>query len=144
MAYIEWVDDEGTGTLTPNVPAGPGRRFREWVPTVQPVGPARYALGTGQRFQFEHRRDYLASFVVPYLRGAAQHLLVHRFLVHAFKGCDFYVNTQDNANRVYLCRLAEGADPAFTQEDATLLEYALALTVKHTASAPLICDYTEA
>lgn len=147
MAYIEWTDDEGTGVLTPSYPATgvatkQARRFRNWTPVPMPVGPVRFALGTGRRFQFEHRRDYLASFEMPGLKPDLHFALVHRFILHALKGCEFYVYTEDANAATYECRLAEGAEPEFTMSDPQLLEYTLALRVKNLAAAPLLCDYT--
>jgi hypothetical protein len=141
VAYIEWEDSDGTGVLTPSYPNGPARRFRNWTPAVVPVGPARYALGTGRRFLYEHRRDYRASFEVPGLKPT-QHALVHRFVLHALKGCAFFVYTEDKNAATYECRLAEDGEPEYTFEDTQQLEYTVRVTVKNLAAAPMLCDYT--
>lgn len=141
MAYVEWTDDDGTGVLTPHYPNGPARRFRNWVPTVVPVGPVRHALGTGRRYQFEHRRDYRASFEIPGLRPDV-HDLVLRFQLHALKGCEFWVYTEDKNAAAYFCRLAEGTEPALQFEDRQLLEYTISITARNLAAAQMLCDYT--
>ena len=144
MAYIEWDDDDGTGTLVPSYPAttgNPSRRFRTWLPRTVYFGPHRHALGTGQRFQFVHRTDYLATFELPGIRPT-QFDLWHRFREHALKGCTFFVVTEDAASRVYECLLAEGVEPELQMEDPSMLEYVMSITVKNIAAARMLCDYT--
>jgi hypothetical protein len=143
MAYIEWEDAGGTNVLTPTYPAGPARRFREWVPDVKPVGPFKFSLGTGRRYQFQFRRDYQVSLTMPGL-APNQFTLFHDFKIFALSGCAFYVYCEDADNNFYSCRLAEGSEPELSMSDDKMIEYTLKLVVKNVDDAPMLCNYRSA
>ncbi|MES2524032.1 MAG: hypothetical protein V4617_15100 [Gemmatimonadota bacterium] len=140
MASIEWEDATGYHTLTSNWPEGPARRFAGWSPTVKPIGPAKVALGTGRRYQYQFRRDHLTAFEMPGLIPSqfAEYLA---FRVHALAGCDFYVICDDADANIYTCRLAPETEPELTMTDPQQLEYTMAVTVKNTANEPMLCNY---
>lgn len=140
MAYIEWDDADGTGVLTPHYPAGPARRFKDFTPDVQLIGPVRYGLGSAQRFPFVFREDQIASLAIPGLLPN-QHALFLRFKTWALKGGTFFVYCEDADAHVYECRLAEDSMPEMRLTDAALLEYTVTVTIKNLSDAPLLCDY---
>lgn len=146
MAYIEWEDDDGTGTLTSSYPAGgtasaQSRRFRSWTPKPVPVGPHRTGLGNGRRYQFQFRVDRRASFEIHGIKPT-QFDMWERFRLHALKGCTFMVYTEDAAGRSYTCRIAEESEPELSFADSRMLEYTMSVTVTNVANAPMLCDYT--
>lgn len=135
MASITFTDGVGAVTLENNR-TGPGSRFKGWTPTINRVSDTRTALGTGVRYEYLFREDSLAAFSLEGL-PATQLENVARFVRWAATGNTFTVNTTDNSNRVYTCRLAEGATVDVTMTDATFLEYTMQTTVAN-ASTPAV------
>lgn len=135
MASITFTDGTGAVTLT-NGQSGPGNRFREWTPTINRVADRRYALGTGVAYEYLFREDSLASFAIEGL-PATQMENVARFTRWALAGNTFTVNTTDNNNRVYTCRIAEGSSVEVSQSDPTFFEYTMRVTVAN-AQSPVV------
>jgi hypothetical protein len=52
-------------------------------------------------------------------------------------GNTFTVNTTDNSNRVYTCRIAEGSSVEVLQSDPTFFEYTMRVTVAN-AQSPVV------
>lgn len=141
MASITFTDSTGAATLT-NGRSGPGSRFSNWVPTVRRVADRRFALGTGIAYEYLFREDFAATFAIEGI-PAADLEVVARFTRYAQQGNTFTVNTTDNANRVYTCRMAEDATFDLSMSDATFLEYTLTVSV-YNASSPKVfmrCEY---
>jgi hypothetical protein len=140
MAYIQFTDEVGLVTLVPSYPAGPARRFRNWTPNVETIGPRTFALGTGRPYEFAFRRDYVASFEIPGILPS-QHEDFMRFKVWAMKGCPFDVYTEDDTDAYYECRIAPNSEPEMSFEDTAMLEYAISVKVRSIANTPMICNY---
>lgn len=140
MAYIEWEDAQGTGTLGPSYPEGPARRFRGWTPNARGFGPHTYGLGTGRRFEFRFRIEQTATFQIPgILPSQFEDFL--RFKLAALAGCPFLVVTEDADENIYECYLAPETVPELEQDDAQLLEYTATVVAMSADAAPMLCNY---
>ena len=137
---ITWYDTAAR-TLTNSKPV-PADRFANWTPITPPEASAVYGLGTGARHQWLFRQDYGAAFELPMI-PVTDTDLVMRFLRHIQQGGEFTVKTGDAQSREYDCIAFPGWDipegPEFA--DNRMLEYTLALKVKHTLALDMLCNY---
>lgn len=140
MGYITFTDEDGTVTIAPSYPAGPAQRFRSWTPTVNPIGPRVFALGTGRPYEFRFRADHVAEFVIPGVLPD-QHADFMRFKLWALKGGTFEVYCDDADDNFYECRIAPSTEPSMVLEDAAMLEYAVTITARNIAGTPMLCNY---
>lgn len=140
MGYIQFTDEAGSVALTPSYPAGPARRFRNWTPSTNSVGPRVFSLGTGRAYEFSFRRDYTASFEIPGILPS-QHEDFMRFKTWVMKGGIFEIYTEDSNNSYYECRIAPDTEPEMEMEDSTMLEYTISVVARSIANSPMVCDY---
>jgi hypothetical protein len=138
MATITFTDAQGAATLS-NGLTGPASRFSEWTPDVDRIGDRRVSLGTGVTHEFLYRQDFVATFAIDHLPLTALPTAA-RFKAHAMRGETFSVNTQDMANRAYLCRLRPATEPEITMTDRTLLEYRLSVEVISADAPPVLLE----
>lgn len=149
MARLLFTDEIGSAVLDnglTTVAGGVAGRFRDWMPTKRPVGAARHALGTGQRYHFRFRREFGARFR---LAEIPQHQLptAVRLIAHLEDGGTVQVDTGDAEGRVYAtCGMAADQPPTIELGDATQRTYVLTLAVINLASgvtAPMLCEYSD-
>lgn len=145
MGYITFTDATGAAQLDnglTGVAGGVGSRFVGWKSDSTPIGDAKEALGTGQRFMFQFRVDYTAEFEVQDIPNANTSTL-DRLIAHLLGGGVVAVYTGDSAARSYTnCCLAPGSTPSkrmFSREDIT---WALQLRLLNLSAAPMLCLYT--
>lgn len=138
MATITFTDGAGAVTIT-NAKAGPGSRFSNWTPDISRVSNAKVGVGTGVRYEYLFRQDFIASFEIEHY-PVADLSRVARLKAWALAGNTFTVNTEDKMDRTYLCRMAPESEIQVAMEDRTLLEYTLSLTVMSAAVPPVFLD----
>jgi hypothetical protein len=141
MATITFTDAGGAVTLS-NQKFGPGNRFSNWTPDIVRVSDTKIGVGTGIRYEYLFRQDYVASFDIEYV-PVAELEKVARFKAWALAGNTFNVNTQDKANRVHTCRLSPQGDITVKMQDRSMLEYTVSVDVVSAASPQvfLTCLY---
>lgn len=125
MGYIAFDDELGSVTVSNGLTL-PARRFSNWTPDVNRIADRRVALGSGITYEYLYRTDYTAAFQIehyPVVRLAS----FIRFKEWAMRGCEFFVHTEDEANRVYLCRIAPGTEPKAEMSNREMLEYTLTI-----------------
>lgn len=141
MAYVAWTDEIGSASLSNGKP-GPARRFTGYVADIDRVRDTRAALGTGQSHEFVYRKDYTAKLVIDKIPVSSK-LLMLRFKDYAMQGCEFYLHTEDAADRVHVVRVRPGTEIEFAQDDAAMLEERLTMQVisAEDPQEPLLCIY---
>lgn len=137
---IAFTDGTGSVTLT-NGKTAPVDRFQKWVPLTQPIGPVHNALGTGVPYLYEHRCDYGAKFVLPYVPNSSQSDLV-RLVRHLLRAGSVTVTTGDSGSNVYTCYLWPGSTPSISEPDPRTLERTLTLSVLNASEADMVCLYS--
>lgn len=146
-SFITFTDSTGAAQLdngTTGVAGGVGSRFASWVSQSLPIGDARTALGTGQRYLFQFRIDYVAAFEMQDIPNANV-LILDRLIAHLLSGGQVSVTTGDAGARVYAtCCLAEGATPVKRLFNRREITWALAVTLVNVATppVPMTCLYT--
>jgi hypothetical protein len=142
MGYMDFTDSAGNAQVTNGLTLE-GRRFANWVPTVVRVSDRRTVLGTGKTYEYVYRTDYVASFQIEHLK-ATDMATVMRWKIHAMKGCEFVVATEDDASRTYTCWLRPDTEPTIELTDRTNIEYTLSVEVMSadTPTVPLECVYS--
>lgn len=140
---IAFTDATGSATLTNGLPS-PGDRFTDWTPISQDEeGTPVYTLATGARQRWKYRTDYGASFSLDKI-PVAELDVVMRLLRWLRTGGSVTVNTGDRIARSYTAKAFPGwtipEGPAFS--DHQMLTYTLALKLKNTASADMLCNYS--
>jgi hypothetical protein len=144
MGYIEFTDEIGEVTLS-NGKDRPARRFSSWTPDVNRVADRRVALGTGITYEYLYRIDYYASFSIEHFPAASLVSFI-RFKEWAMRGCEFYVYTEDDADRFYRCRIRPGSEPTAQFSERSFLEYEINIEVMSAETPPayLACLYGSA
>lgn len=143
MASLSWTDSVGAATLSNvwNSVSTHAGRFANWTPDSIIVGPAKDALGTGDRHVFEFRTDYIATFELRDIPETS-HALMMRLSRHLQRGGSVTVTTGDASSTVYTCKIAPGAErpvPEMTDERDRF--YRMTFTLKNTAAADLVVSY---
>jgi hypothetical protein len=127
MASISFTDGSGTVEIS-NTLTSVASRFQKWVPLVNPIGPLHHALGTGIPYQYEHRCDHGAKFVLPYIPNTVQSDCT-RLLRHLLRAGSITVDTDDLTGNSYTCYLWPGSRPELSDPDPVTLERTLTLSV---------------
>jgi hypothetical protein len=141
MGFITFTDELGSVTVS-NGKERPARRFSSWTPDVNRVADRKVALGTGITYEYLYRIDYYASFEMEHFPASSLASFI-RFKEWAMRGCEFFVYTEDSADRIYLCRIKPGSEPTARMTERTFLEYTLSVDVMSAADEPvyLACLY---
>jgi hypothetical protein len=139
MASIAFTDGTGAATLTNGKPV-PADRFRNWTPDTDTTGPKEEGSGTGDLFVWSFRDNYLVTFDLECIPASSITTLMRlkRWLIG---GGAITVNTGDAASRSYTCKMPKGQPPQITY-DPEFKEYTLKLTLRNTAAADLVCEYS--
>ena len=144
--YITFTDGTGAAQLDNGLRAiagGVASRAANWVPDTKVVGAVETGLGTGQRFMFPFRTDYLASFDVPELPNSMLSIAL-RLKAWLEAGNTCHVYTEDSGARDYAtCGLAEGASVTLKCTDKVQFLWTLSLTIVNLAGSPtaMLCLY---
>jgi hypothetical protein len=138
MASVTF-NDGASATLSNGLTA-PADRFGNWTPDLDLIGPSRAGLGTGTTFRWTHRTDYCAVFEIDKLPNSTLAVAL-RLKAHLLNGGTCTVTTGDADANVYTCRLRPGTVPEIQFSDRRRLRYSLALQLKNTAAAALLCRY---
>jgi hypothetical protein len=137
---IAFTDGTGAATLTNGLTA-PADRFGNWTPDIALIGPSEVATGTGVTSMWAFRTDYVVSFELDKLPASTQAVAL-RLKAHLLGGGTCTVTTGDTGGNTYTCRLRPGTSPTITFSDRKRLRYTLALELKNTSAAPLLCEYS--
>jgi hypothetical protein len=134
MAGITFNDGTGSVTLR-GVFAAPFDRFRNFAPTVMPVGPTVTRLSDGARSLWEYRTDHLVSLQLPYILarvygGESGTARAQRLMLHLMRGGAVDVLVEDGTTAANSCRLAEGSTPTLELEDPRVMSYTFAATFR--------------
>jgi hypothetical protein len=126
---IQWVDDEGVGTLS-NLKSEPATRFSNWTPYTKPIGPAVVGLGTGRVHRFEFRRDDLVHFEIAAIPGSQLSLCL-RLQYHLLNGgIVTLTTTRPLADKFATCSLAPDTEPTIDFSDRQIGEYTFSCDLK--------------
>jgi hypothetical protein len=139
-AYLSFTDGIGAAQLDNGLTAvagGYGSHFVNWTSESTPIGPAKYALGTGARAMFTFRTDYTAEFELQEIPNANTAIL-DRLIAWLLGGGQCSVTCGDSTAAVYAsCGLAEGNTPKkklFSKQDMT---WSLTLKLVNLAGSPV-------
>lgn len=138
---ITWTDDLGPATLANGIPE-PGDRFSGWTTLTTEKGArvSAVALGTGITSAWNHRTDYGAKFSLNFIEITFQQTAA-RLKEHLEGGGVVTVTTGDNSNNTFDCTIWPGSEVTISAPDKTDFRFSVALSVRNTASAHMICIY---
>jgi hypothetical protein len=144
-ASIAFTDGIGAAVLNNGMGAvagGLGSQFHDWTSEQHPIGVAKTALGTGARYMFKFRDDYLATFTLMEIPNANV-VILDRLIAWLLLGGTCSVTTGDTLASVYAtCGLAEGVTPQKKMSNKNDISWDLTLTLVNLgAAAPMTCVY---
>jgi hypothetical protein len=148
MGVITFIDALGAATLSNGRTEAYARRFANWTPDAEPIGPIGTPLTRGPVSRWVHATEYRVTLTIadipehPVSAGTVFLLTVaQRLKIHLLNGGLCTLATEDLDNRSYPgVWLAHGTQPTLQLTDRTARRYAFTVTLMRT-DAPFVCRY---
>lgn len=146
-SFIAFTDAAGAAQLDNGMTAiagGVGSRFTNWVSDSDPIGPEKFALGTGAMAKFTFRTDYTASFDLTNIPNANT-TIIDRLIAWLRGGGQVSVTCGDTLGAVYAtCGLAPGGKISKKMDNKADITWTVSLQLINLAGspAPMTCIYS--